>query len=207
MPTFSSTPPNDLGRSGFRLIRTPTAQPLIAVVLSDQITGCKTHFSGNRTIPCEAPNCDACNNGLPWRWHAYLLVKIDASQETVIFETTANASQAFTDYYERYKTLRGCHFKASRVNGRHNGRVIIHAKPADLSKLSLPPAIPIEPVLCHIWNIAPNQVEQTDHMTRPPAKNLAVDRTKPEQIIPINDPDHVADAVALALKRQGNNRH
>jgi hypothetical protein len=207
MLNFDATPPNDLGRSGFRLVRTPPAHPLIAVVLSETLTGCKTHFCGNRTIPCESPDCEACKNGIGWRWHAYTLVKVDATQEVVLFETTANASAAFTQYIATYGTLRGCHFKASRVNGRGNGRVIISAHPADLSKITLPAAQPIEPLLCHIWNMAPNQVERTAHMTRPPAKNLAIDRTKPETVIPIQDAVSVAAGIALAKQRQGNGRH
>lgn len=180
MPQWQSLPPTDLGRSGYRLLRTPPANPLIGYVLSQNLTGCRTHFVGNRTVPCESPTCDVCENGIAWRWHAYLLVLVDATQETIIFETTAAAAQAFAAYHQRHGTTRGCYFKASRANSKPNGRVLIQCRPADLAKVNLPRELDVQKLLCHIWNIAPNQAEQTEHMTRPPFKNIKVDRTRSE---------------------------
>ena len=153
---------------------------MTAHVLSDRLVGCPTHFVGNRTIPCERPNCDPCESGVPWRWHGYLAIVIDATREIVIFETTAKASAAFNDYYTRMGTTRGAHMKAQRANGKHNGRVLIQCKPADLAKVNLPDAPNVEKILCHIWNIPENQVNQADSMQRPPAAAIEVDRARPE---------------------------
>ena len=182
MPRFDSAPPTDLGRSGFRLIRTPTAHALTAHVICDNLIGCRTHFVGNRTIPCEAPDCETCNSGIGWRWHGYLAIVIAATQEVAIFECTARSAAAFADYFKRYGTTRGCYFKAQRLNGRSNGRVLIQCKPADLAKINLPEPPEVQKCLCHIWNIPQQQVETTAHATRPPFKSVAIDRNKPETI-------------------------
>lgn len=179
MPQFTHLPPTDSTQSGLRLLRTPPAHPLTGYVLSDNLTGCRTHFTGNRTIPCEAPDCDACNSGVPWRWHGYLAVLLESTQETIIFETTAKAAQAFAAYYQRYGTTRGCHFKATRANARHNGRVIIQTRPADQAKIALPSAPPVERLLCHIWNIPETQVGLAPHQPRPPFPDITVDRANP----------------------------
>lgn len=205
MPTFDHSAPTDLGRSGYRLLRTPAASPLTGYVLSDNLVGCKTHFVGNRTIPCESPNCDPCDSGIAWRWHGYLLVILSPSQETVIFEMTAIASAAFADYYKRYGTTRGAAFKAQRVNGRHNGRVLIQAKPADLAKVNLPKAVPLQKLLCHIWNIPPNQVTTPDTKPRPPFQDTRIDRSRTEQVIPLDSASAVEAAIKLARKKQAGN--
>lgn len=186
MPTFDSQPPKDLGRSGYRLIRTPAAHPLVGHVLSEKLVGCNTHFVGNRTIPCEPPNCDACDSGVPWRWHGYLAIVIEPTKEIAIFECTARAAECFAAYFQRYGTTRGAHFKAQRLNARSNGRVLIQAKPADLAAIHLPPPLKVEKLLCHIWNVPETQTELPARTARPPFQNVRVDRTQPE-IIPFTD--------------------
>lgn len=180
MPNWNTEPPNDLGRSGIRLIRTPPAHPFLALVLSDNLVGCNTHYINQRTIPCETPTCESCEAGIGWRWHGYLAVVVDATKETVLFECTARAAEAFRAYHQLHGTLRGCHFKAVRLNQRPNGRVLIQAKPADLANVNLPTAPNVQQLLCHIWNIPPSQVEARDAKPRPPFAAVDVDRSKPE---------------------------
>lgn len=180
MPNFSNQAPPQGDRHGYRLVRTPAGSPFRAYVLSDRLIGCPTHYVGNRTVPCEDKYCEACENGIGWRWHGYLLVQIEATTEVVIFEMTAAASDAFKAYYERHGTTRGCHFQAKRANNRTNGRVLITAKPADLAKVTLPKAVDVGKLLSHIWNIPPNQVNKAPAQTRPPADTIAVDRALPE---------------------------
>ena len=201
MPNFDSTPPADLGRSGFRLIRTPAGHPLVGHIISDSLVGCRTHFNNQRTLPCESPNCDCCESGIAWRWHGYVLLLLDATQEVVIFECTARSSESIAAYHQRHGTTRGAHMKASRVNGRNNGRVLIQCKPADLQKITLPPALPVEKLLCHIWNIPENQVSQSDQKPRPPFADTTVDRTQPEKIETIRQ---AADYVRAHSSVPGN---
>lgn len=184
MPKWQSEPPKDCQRSAFRLMRTPTSRPLQGYVISHQLLGCPTHYVGNRTIPCEAPHCQACESGIGWRWHGYLLVYLDSVSEIIIFEMTAISAQAFNDYYTRYGTLRGCLFKAERQNSRNNGRVLIQTKPGDMTRINLPKDIDLRRLLCHIWNIPPNQIENNPPDTRPPAQTIKLDRHKPELATP-----------------------
>jgi len=207
MPNWNNKPPEDLGRSGFRLIRTPTAHPITAHVLSENLVGCNTHYVGNRTIPCEAPHCDACESGIAWRWHGYILILIAATQETAIFEMTAKASAPFAEYYERTRTLRGCFFKAQRLNGRTNGRVLIQTKTVDLARIVLPPPIPVEKLLCHIWNIPPADVTTADAMTRPPFQHTQVDRNNDIPILRMPPATPINHHVPLHPEPQGNNQH
>lgn len=180
MPIFTDSPPDDHRNSGLRLIRTPEARALTGYVLSDNVTGTPTHFVGNRTVPCEGADCECCESGVPWRWHGYLAVLIEATQETVLFEMTAKASDSFKAYYERYGTTRGAHFKAQRLNARTNGRVLIQAKPADLAKVHLPKSPNVQKLLCHIWNISENQISKSTIKPRQPFDAVKIDRTKPE---------------------------
>lgn len=203
MPQFDSTPPSDLGRSGYRLIRTPAAHPLIGHIISDNLVGCRTHFSNQRTTPCEAPNCDCCDNGIAWRWHGYVLLLLDATQEVVIFECTARSSESIAAYKQRYGTTRGAHMKASRVNARHNGRVLLQCKPADLQKITLPNAPSVEKLLCHIWNIPPNQVTQAEQKPRPPFADTKIDRSAPEIIETV---EQAAAFVKANARGNGNGR-
>lgn len=180
MPTFDNRPPADSSSAGLRLIRTPAGHAIAGHVLSDNLVGCKTHFVGNRTIPCESPTCEPCEAGVPWRWHGYLAVLLDHGNETVLFETTARAAETFAAYFQRYGTTRGAYFKAQRLNNRSNGRVLIQTKPADLEKITLPKAPAVEKLLCHIWNIPEKQVEKTNNRPRPPFQNVRVDRSADE---------------------------
>lgn len=201
MPTFDNRPPADADHSGYRLIRTPPAHALLAHVISENLVGCNTHFVNNRTVPCEAPDCDPCQQGIGWRWHGYLLILIDATQEVAIFETTARASAAFSAHHERYSTLRGAHFKASRINNRQNGRVLIQVKPGDLQRIKLPPPQPVEKLLCHIWNIPPVTVNKTAAKTRPPFDHARVDRLQDPDVIKIDTPATVSQGVRAALQQ------
>ncbi len=206
MPTFDHQPPTDIGRSGYRLIRTPPAAVLTAHVISERLVGCRTHFVGNRTIPCEHPNCDPCNSGVPWRWKGYMAIIIDATQEIVIFETTARAAAPFTEYHQRYGTTRGCHFRASRLNQRPNGRILVQLKPGDLAKVNLPPAPKVEKLLCHIWNVPETQAVIAPTTQRPPNPEIKIDRSTCDVIHLDSSPSTIAAAVKLAQTRNGNNR-
>lgn len=178
MPVWKDPPAPDEATSGYRLVRTPTARPIQGHILSETVEGCNTHYVSNRTIPCEAPKCDACEAGNSWRWHGYVALKIEANAEVVLFEITEKASRPLQDYITKYGTLRGARIKATRVNAKLNGRILIHTQPGDLAKLSLPPAPDVRRLMCHIWNIPFQAAETTDHQTRPPFAHTRVDTTE-----------------------------
>lgn len=172
MPQWSNAPPPGIGRSGLRLLRTPTGKSLVATIYSDDLVGCPTHFMNNRTIPCEQDGrCEACDLGRPWRWHAYVACILEPHLERILFEVTAAGAESWIDYREAHGTLRGCKFKATRVNNRNNGRVIIVTRPADLAKIDLPEAADVPKLLCHIWNVSESAV---DTVRNPERKALQV---------------------------------
>lgn len=170
MPNFSFAPPDPTAGPHLHLRRTPAAGKLIAIVTCDRLIGCPTHWFGNRTIPCEPPDCPACNKGHPWRWHGYLTAVNSKTNEHFLFEMTAQAAEPFTAYHTQYDTLRGCLFEASRVGNHHNGRVTIRCKPADLNKVHLPNPPDLVACLCHVWNVPTpeatidDQLKQNDHI-------------------------------------------
>lgn len=198
MPNFSSTIPPDSADSGYRLIRTPPIAKLTAHVISERIVGCPTHFVNNRTVPCETPNCPPCDSGITSRWHAYLLILLDTSQEVVLFEMTKRAAASFNHYFQRHTTTRGCHFQASRLNQRTNGRVLIQTKTGDLTRVNLPQPKSIENLLCHIWNIPPNQVNIKPATPAKPVDGIRIHRDHPELVTPLDTPTQVAAAIAAA---------
>lgn len=153
MPNFTNGPPTQAASAGLRLVRTPPAGKLTAIITCQDLVGCPTHFYQRRTIPCESPNCAACDAGHAWRWHGYVTATDIKTNEHFIFEMTAQAAEPFTEYKARHKTLLGCLFEASRLGDHHNGRVLIRCKPANLTQINIPKAPDVIGCLCHIWNI------------------------------------------------------
>jgi len=164
MPNWSSEPPKEKDGFALRILRTPQAKAIKAIITSTDVLGCCTHFVRNRTLPCEGQEtCPWCAEGLSWRWHGYVAALLVDSLEHFLFEFTANASDTFRNYQKLHDNLRGCYFQATRPSQRHNGRVVIQARPADQHRVHLPDPPDIKKLLCHLWNIPNTQVQ--DHYT------------------------------------------
>jgi len=159
MPTFTRDVPDDPRGPAFPIIRTPAHRPLVAIVTSEDLVGCYTHFYKGRTFPCEAPECDACKDGIPYRWHAYQSAYDPKKHFHFIFECTAQAGERFTDYRAIHNSLRGCLFEATRMHARHNARIIIHCKPADLTAIRLPKPPDIIKCLAILWDFPTTDIE------------------------------------------------
>lgn len=158
MPKFEHAPPPQSRQSGLRLVRTPTNRPISLVLTCDRLIGCSTHWYANRTVPCEAPECRPCEEGYPWRWHAYLSGLETATLEHLLIEFTARAIDPLDEYFRRHKTMRGCLIQAQRAQQRPNARVLIRCRPADLAKFDLPRAPNVPALLCHIWGLPEDAV-------------------------------------------------
>lgn len=162
MPVWTTTPPDAQSGYPLRIIRTPSNKPIVAYVTSVDVLGCNTHYAGNRTLPCEGTEtCKWCQEGYSWRWHGYLAAVLTDTLEHIIFEFTATAAGTFQNYYLLHNSMRACHFKANRPTGRQNGRVVIHCKPGDETRLRLPNPPDLQKILCHIWNIPNSAASQT----------------------------------------------
>ncbi len=160
MPTFSNTPPDPDSQRAMPIRRTPTQGRLNAAVTVNDLVGCYTHFYQGHTVPCEAPDCDPCNNGIPYRWHGYVAAIQAATRLHFILEFTAQVADSFRDYFKLNRTLRGCIISAERMHHRPNGRVIITLKPGDLAQLNLPEPPDLIACLCIIWHLPPISAEQ-----------------------------------------------
>lgn len=153
MPNWSDQIPDPGTKYGFDLRRTPSDAPLTAIVITPDLIGCFTHYWGGHTLPCEDATCPACAENMPSRWHAYLGCWDPRTHQTFLFECTAKAAIAFEQYRDSFGTLRGCLFNATRPKRRKNARVEIITKPADLSKLTLPPPIDIVRAMSVVWQL------------------------------------------------------
>ena len=156
MPTWQTTIPDSPRGPALPIRRTPAFKPLTAIVTSEDLLGCYTHFYKGSTIPCEGDDCPAHQDGIPFRWHAYLTAVDTGNNLHFIFEITALGAAPFTDYREHHKTLRGCLFQAKRWNNRPNGRILIQTKPADLTERQIPTAPDLRKCMAILWSLPPS---------------------------------------------------
>jgi hypothetical protein len=159
MPQFSNEPPEDPRGHALQLVRTPAGRGLVAVVTSDDLIGCPTHFWGGRTTPCEKTDCKPCLAGVPWRWHAWLAAWAPSNHHHFIFEMTARVAKIFVAYRDTYSTLRGCKFRAQRRSMAANSRVHLECQPADLEGLALPEPPQMVKCMSIIWNIREPEID------------------------------------------------
>jgi len=163
MPKWSNKPPADASSNSYRIRRTPCGGQITAIATSDDLVGCNTHFHKGRTTPCESPDCPACDEGLPWRYHAYCSALDTGSNEPFLFECTAQVAELFLAYRATYGTLRGCLFRARRASKHPNGRVLLELKPVDQTQRTLPDEPNIKKMLCYLWNVPYADVIEADH--------------------------------------------
>ncbi len=175
MPIWTNSLPEDNQPLAHRIRRTPVGGKLLGIVTASDLLGCNTHYFHGRTVPCEAPNCPACDQGLGWRFHAYLSALDPTSNDHFIFEMTALAAEVFVTYKKAHGTLRGCLFQAVRLGTKPNGRVTIQTKPADLQTRALPDPPDIKRILCVLWNVPDKAAQPASHHR--PYTRIHVDQT------------------------------
>jgi len=153
MSLFTSEPPANSNGKSLAICRTPQHKPMIAICTSDQVMGCPTHYWHGRTIPHFESSCTPCLEGMPWRWHGWVGAYSPKNHQHVLFEMTAQASEAFKDYRLANGTLRGAKFTSTRPSGRVNGRLLIVLAACNLNGISLPEEPHTMRVLSILWNI------------------------------------------------------
>ena len=153
MPIYTNSPPDDPRGHALTLMRVPANGSFSAIITSPDLIGCQTHWFGGRTVPCDSTQCKACEEGVPWRWHAYVSALLGGSRQHVLLEFTAQAAETLVNYRTAHETLRGCYIKAKRHRNRHNGRVLLHCEPHSLEGIALPDAANLPNVLSIIWNL------------------------------------------------------
>lgn len=153
MPTWTKRPTPQQRTNHIPLLRTPHKGKHQAICLSEDLTGTDTHFFRNRTTPCTAPKCPACDHDYPARWHAWIAAWAQRRDQVFLFEMTAALAEPFAAYHDHYGTLRGAQFVAYRPSGTPNGRIALEIRPADLAGIHLPPCPDVVAQLSIIWSI------------------------------------------------------
>jgi len=167
MPRWTTAPPPDSRSGSLPLLRTPATRPLQGIITSPRLIGTDTHFFGGHTVPCERPNCKACLEGIPYRWHGYVAAYSIHSNLHFVFECTAQAATPLIEYQHDHGTLRGCRIEAYRWHKRPNGRVIIKCT-TDATPLNvLPPPPDLTKIMAIIWSLPPQDVFLCDEETIP----------------------------------------
>lgn len=223
MPRFSTSLPPKSANHGYTLRRTPPAAPIRAIITSERLTVCDTHFYHGRTCPCEREvneqgktiddsRCPACRDKQSWRTHAYLSAYDVKAHEHFIFECTDAAAKPLEEYFTANGTLRGCCLNAYRAKQAANSKVTIIATPTNLQNVSLPAAPDVTAALCVLWRI-PREGFQflpepsgRDQLT-PPLEALARMRTPPDNAESeeafLAHRQAVTDAIAAAASGNG----
>jgi len=184
MPAYTNQPPRDASGTALPILRTPANGTLRACVTSDDLIGTNTHFWGGHTVPCTPPDCEACRNGVPYRWHAYLTAIHSKKSLHFLYEMTAPAAEMFVAYRAKRSSLRRCIFEAYRWRSSANGRVMLRCEPAPDENLILPPAPDLESVLAILWQLPQANVTPTDE--RFLAREIKIDPHVPGQNGPSN---------------------
>jgi hypothetical protein len=104
-------------------------------------------------MPCETPDCQACADGVSWRWHAYVGLFNPKTLQHAIFELTAMPAQTLVEMETARQSLRGLLLEANRPGSRRNGRVYVTLRPNDDLSIVLPPEPDLVTMLCRIWNV------------------------------------------------------
>lgn len=174
MPQFSFDPPPAARGYGLPMVRTPANGHMKLACVSTEMVGCPTHWYGGRTVPCEAIDCKACSEGVPWRWHGYVAGLLPQVRRLALFEFTAQAAEVINQYKAVNGTLRGCIITAHRHRNRHNGRVMINTMPGNLAQLNLPKAPDLMKVLSVLWCIPVPAMPDEDQLTRKPKTQVGL---------------------------------
>lgn len=185
MPVWSNDVPKDPRGTALPLKRTPPSRPIVALITSEDLIGCYTHFWGGHTVPCEGENCQACSEGIPYRWHGYLAAVDSSNRLHFIFEMTAQAAEAFKDFKKANGTLRGCLFEARRLRPVANSRVCIRCKPADLREQTLPKAPDLRKCMAIIWGVKDTDAE-IDGVLKDVGRIAVTRQPIPDPVLPFN---------------------
>lgn len=198
MPTWRHDLPREKKHMGFDLRRTPQSSTLTAIITSEDLLVCDTHFWHGRTQPCERPHCPACNESVPYRTHVYLSAFDPKRAEHFLFECTAHAAKPLDEYRQANNTLRGCIINACRPKMTRNSKVFIQTATANMTRVHLPDPPDLILALSVIWRLPTNALAlgkaprgYDEIQTKP--KILNQQRNQPDNM---SDPPSVGDILS-----------
>lgn len=135
------------------LIRVPAGGTLRGIITSQTPTGAYTHFWNNRTLPCAAEGCPACDADQRPRWLGYISIWNPKTQKHAILELTQNAITPIFDHLDKGETLRGQEITVTRHGHRPNGRVKVTIDGDASPAYAIPAGLPVEEILKTIWDL------------------------------------------------------
>ena len=150
---WSTAPQEGQKGENLRIIRAPQSGTLRVMILSHQVTGTMTHYTNGRTQPCMGKGCPSCAQATPARWHGWLIVLNEASDEKMILEITEGPGETLAAFYSEHRTLRGLRVKLSRPSGKQNGRVHMLRGDQVTNHAELPKCPDLQKVLLKIWGL------------------------------------------------------
>jgi len=163
---WKDRPPAPTEFGGIRLGRVQPGKDYEAIITSESMAGHDTHWWKRRTVPCTAPDCTACCEGTPARWHGYLSVFSTRTRIHSVLELTSLAAASVAEYEDRHGTLRGALLSASRLGNRPNSPVHVTIVPFDGDLRTLPRSIDLRRFLETIWSVKPNREDEQDEPPR-----------------------------------------
>lgn len=136
--------------------RVKRGQVIKAWILSVEVEGFWTHWTGRRSYPCQqngAP-CPAELHKLPQRWKGYLhVLPVDGEQDTIV-EITPQAAREIKAATSHTPNLRGLMVELQRGNKSNNSRLHARLLIRHHDPQSLPGAKDPLPSLEHLWGTA-----------------------------------------------------
>lgn len=210
-PLFFEEPEQLPQREHAELIRTPHTKPLKAIITSEKIIACPTHYHARRTIPCKGPaQCDLCATGHKWRLHAYVSAINLENLGHVIIEFPARQYDQLAEWYKRFGTIRGLYIESTRPNARPNGPINLVIKRPASPPPNLPDPLNLKLLLCKIWGVPyepePNYTPTTKntHQTNNNNKHTHYTNQTPNPQNTNNEPTPITDALRQALAQLQN---
>ncbi len=173
---WSTTPPPAPAQRPLTIVRVPAARPLSAIITVERAIYLETHFWHGRTVPCLGLECEACLEGAPKRPHAYVGIYTQGDRVQQLLELTAAGAEPLQQYFTTFTSLRGCWMVARRAKQTANSRIEMVCKPADLSKVHLPPEPDLLAALTIIWRLPAGSFSQISD--EPGTTRLAADIEK-----------------------------
>lgn len=156
--TWSNAPAEEEIGSKYRLIRTPPKGGLAAIILSHEIAGTHTHWSGNQTRPCLGDKCECQEKDIRKDWHAYFFVMGKKSREVCLFETRPAAALRLSQEFSKLRTLRGLNVFFSRAGERNTSRVTVLCGDQERDRDLLPKVPSVMDTLHIIWKVGHSRV-------------------------------------------------
>jgi hypothetical protein len=179
MPHWSNRPPPDPRGHALPITRTPVGRKLTGISTAENLIGCDTHWYHGRTTPCERPDCEACLNAIPFRWHSYVSLWDPRRALHFLLELTAQASDPLVTYHKAHDTLRGALLTCWRIAPRPNARVVVQVTEWAGNPEHLPPSPDLPAALAILWNLPTPNVSQTAVHNDKPAASVTSVETRP----------------------------